>query len=121
MTKMTKIKNMSKKRAIERLDYLNKDNFEYIGILHDQGGSKNYIWSVFNFLDSLEVKPQEKIKIYSQGMFDDSVFMTIVVHNTYMYIYKLEDVKDKIDVSFSKKKCILVLDDNGNEEDTNIV
>jgi len=108
---------LTEKQIVQEIDEMNKDGFNYVGVHHVRSGDRAEVESHAKFIKDLKTKPFKEIKIrYPQIPGIEKIreyVITIEVGSTYINIYKIDDVKDKIEEmtkqKLSKHKCIVML------------
>ena len=104
---------LSKKRMIEELDRMNKDEFKYVGVMHIKSGYRQEVECHRGFIeDILKVKPIRQIRIrepLTQEQRELSKYAIVIECSPfYVNIYNVDDVKDKLK-GISKKICLVIL------------
>ena len=109
---------MNKEEILHFIDTLNKNSFEYVGIMHLSSGCREIVESHIKFIDDLGVEPIKKIEVclpldfYNDEKIRqfDLIFVTEIRG---VYVYKLCDLKNKLEnemfSKFTKHRCILTL------------
>jgi hypothetical protein len=105
------IETMSTQDMIEELDNMNKEQFKYIGIQYNTAGYRPEVESHLKFIKSLKLNPIKTIKIHNprkNPLGIERKFIIINMENTYVNIYFLNDVINKIP-GLTREKCIAIL------------
>ena len=111
-----KMEVLSQKQIVELLDKLNKDSFEYIGVMHIRSGYIPEVEAHNMFIKELNAKPIKEIEMRDPLTEREErekrwwVKNAIVVNVSpgYVNIYRVNDVEHKIK-NISKEKCIMIL------------
>ena len=105
---------LSQKQIISLLDDLNKDSFQYVGIMHIRTGYRLEIEAHKMFLEELNAKPIKEIEMHNPlTEFERNKWwvknaIVVNVSSAFVNIYRVKDVEHKIR-NMSKEKCIMIL------------
>jgi hypothetical protein len=106
------IERKTQKELVNHLDNLNKDEFTYIGIIHETSGNRDLVDTTKDFLKEIGATKDVMTFSLAHEKVDTPLmnnFIYITIYSTSFSICKLSDIKKEYTKHLTKQKCVIKL------------